>query len=317
MARAINVALVNSMPDGAFVDTEHQFRDATMGVGGPGSVNLSLYTMPGLTRSEAVAAEIHSRYSGLEELWETSPDAVIITGTEPVQAKLQYEPYWPHLSQLLQWAAASVPTTLLSCLAAHASLLIFDGIERRPLPAKCSGVLEGKVVPGSGPLAADLGAVVSVPHSRVNDIPEAALRDAGYVVVIGEGPGAPGWSVATRTQDQSTFVLCQGHLEYSTESLLREYRRDIRRFLLGRGAVGYPVIPSGYLSDEMTQLLEEFASEATEPSGADPMELYKRFPYAEVSADLANSWAESSATFFRNWLQLASVPVGAGASDGE
>jgi homoserine O-succinyltransferase len=259
--------------------------------------------MPGLARGEAVAEEIRSHYRGLEDLWPNPPDALIVTGTEPVQSQIQYEAYWPELSQLLQWAAAEVQTTLLSCLAAHASLLMFDGIERTPLPEKCSGVFDGAVEAAAGPLAAGLPETVAVPHSRVNDIPQEALLQAGYAIVIGAGRACPGWSVAVREQGSGTFVLCQGHPEYSTESLLREYRRDVRRSLFGRGAVPYPALPQGYLTEHGAQLLEQFASEATQIGGdRDPLELYGRFPYEQVHSELVNRWADSSAILYASWL---------------
>ena len=76
---------------------------------------------------------------------------------------MRFEPYWPYLARLLEWAAGHVPTTLLSCLASHASLLLFDGIEREQRPVKCSGVYGGTVVEDPlDPLASGLPDVV--PH---------------------------------------------------------------------------------------------------------------------------------------------------------
>jgi len=141
----VTVALVNNMPDAAFVDTEDQFRRALTAGAGGARIDLRLYAIREVPRSEATAALIQERYSALEELFEEAPDALIVTGTEPLQATLPYEPYWASLARLLKWAAESVPTTLLSCLAAHASVLLFDGIERRALRVKVSGVYSGIV----------------------------------------------------------------------------------------------------------------------------------------------------------------------------
>jgi homoserine O-succinyltransferase/O-acetyltransferase len=302
--RPVRVALVNNMPDAAFVDTEDQFRRATAPGPGEPPIDLELYTLPGITRSESTVAVIRSRYQGLDQLWTTAPDALIITGTEPAQAQLPYEPYWPYLARLLEWAAESVPTTMLSCLAAHASVLLFDGIERVPRQVKCSGVYAGTVDDTSDPLADGLPELVPVPHSRVNDVPEAALLDAGYGVLIGSGSEGSGWSVATRSYGERLFVLCQGHPEYSTESLLREYRRDVRRFLFGRGAVAYPTIPHGYVGEAGTATLEEFAQRAAAP-GADPRVLWESFPYQQVLAGLDNTWSAAAATLYANWLGQA------------
>ena len=260
-ARPITVALVNNMPDSAFLDTEHQFRGVALGANGAG-IEFELYTIKEIPRSEKVAALIEERYRGLDELWTRPPDALIVTGTEPTQVQLRFEPYWPYLARLLEWAADHVATTLLSCLSSHASILLFDGIERVPRSVKCSGVFEGTVENLLDPLATGLPDVVPVPHSRLNDVPEAALVDAGYRIVVGTGSSGAGWSVAAREQGDGLFVLCQGHPEYGTLSLLREYRRDVRRCLFGRGAIPYPRLPEGYLGEEAVDKMTEFERRA-------------------------------------------------------
>jgi homoserine O-succinyltransferase len=287
------------MPDAAFVDTEAQFRRAVA------PAELALYTITEIPRSEATTAVIEKRYSGLDRLWSgPPPDALIVTGTEPAQAQLSYEPYWPYLARLLQWAATSVPTAMLSCLAAHASILLFDGIERVARPVKLSGVFPSRVAVPGHPLADGLPAVSPVPHSRLNDVPEAALRAAGYAIVLSCVDPEAGWSVAARRQDRSLFVLCQGHPEYSAVSLLREYRRDVRRSLFGRGAVPYPAIPEGYLSAQATGLVTGFAARAS-VAGADPLSVWRTFPFDQIAPELTRTWAAPSATLYGNWLRLA------------
>ena len=300
----LTVALVNNMPDSAFVDTEDQFSRAMAAATDRDDVEMKLYTITEIPRSRAIASEIESRYHGLDTLWADAPDALIVTGTEPTQVEMRDEPYWPYLARLLEWAAISVPTTLLSCLAAHSSLLLFDGIERVPRPVKCSGVFRGVVPDASDPLARGLPDLVPIPHSRLNDVPESALIEAGYRIVVGTGESDVGWAVAARNLGDGLFVVCQGHPEYGTLSLLREYRRDVRRCLLGGGTVPYPRLPEGYLSGEAATRLETFEWWATRPN-SDPHELSASFPYDEVVASVENSWAVPSATLYGNWLRLA------------
>jgi homoserine O-succinyltransferase/O-acetyltransferase len=301
----LTVGLVNNMPDSAFLDTENQFRGAALGAHGAG-IEFELYTIKEIPRSEKVADLIEERYRGLDELWTRPPDALIVTGTEPTQVSLRFEPYWPYLARLLEWAAGNVRTTLLSCLASHASLLLFDGIDRKQRPAKLSGVYGGTVADPLDPLATGLPDVVPIPHSRVNDVPEAALVDAGYRMVVG-GSDA-GWSVAAREQGDALFVLCQGHPEYGTLSLLREYRRDVRRSLFGRGAVPYPRLPDGYLGEEAVEILTKYERRAG-AMNMNPRELWPTFPFEEVAATVENTWAPISATLYANWLQLARTAV--------
>ncbi len=220
-----------------------------------------------------------------------------------------YEPYWPYVARLFEWAAASVPTTLLSCLASHASILLFDGIDRVPRAVKCTGVFRGEVENPYDPLAFGLPEKVPFPHSRINDVPEDALAEAGYRIVVGSGSSGAGWAVAARQQGDGLFVLCQGHPEYGTLSLLREYRRDVRRYLFGRGAVPYPRpargLPVPGCGGSRSGGLR--AADAARARDADPRELWSCFPFDEVAASVENTWAAPSAILYANWLSLASA----------
>jgi homoserine O-succinyltransferase/O-acetyltransferase len=304
----LRVALVNNMPDSAFVDTEDQFRRATeAGMDGV-AVELELYAIEEIPRSEAIASVIRSRYRGLDELWARPPDAMVVTGTEPTDGPSRDEPCWPYLARLLEWAADSVPTTLLSCLAAHVSVSLFDGIERVRRPVKCSGVFRGRLADRSDPLARGLPELVPVPHSRFNEVPESVLVDAGYRIVIGSGMSDAGWAVAARKQGRGLFVLCQGHPEYGRLSLLREYRRDVRRCLFGRGTPPYPRIPEGYLHPGALATLRRFERQA-EVADTDPQELWANFPFQEVAPTVQSTWAPAAALLYRNWLRLADAAL--------
>ena len=65
-----------------------------------------------------------------------------MTGTEPRQPDLRNEPYWPALTEVLEWAERNTASTVLSCLAAHAGVLHSDGIPRHRLSDKQFGVFE-------------------------------------------------------------------------------------------------------------------------------------------------------------------------------
>ena len=301
----VKVALVNNMPDSAFLDTENQFRRS--GTGTEARARVRAVHDHGDSTLGGVAALIEERYRGLDELWTRPPDALIVTGTEPEQAQLPYEPYWPYLARLLEWAADDVPTTLLSCLASHASVLLFDGIERVARPVKCSGVFEGIVEDPLDPLATGLPEVFPMPHSRINDVPEAALIDAGYRIVVGTGSSGAGWAVAAREQGDGLFVLCQGHPEYGTLSLLREYRRDVRRCLFGRGAVPYPRLPEGYLCHEAVATSRSSSGARSARRGS-ARAVADASPSTRWRPPSRTRWAAPSATLYANWLRWRAPP---------
>ena len=80
-------------------------------------------------------------------------------------------------------------------------------------------------------------------------------------------------------QRKSLFVFFQGHPEYEANTLLLEYRRDIRRFLR-RERDTYPPMPQGYFDedtvDALTAVRERALSDRRE-------ELFEEFPTALVA----------------------------------
>ena len=129
----IEVALVNNMPSSAFEATEQQFAELVGAAAdelGNTTVHLSLYAIDGLERSVQVQDKIARDYSNVESLYATSPDGLIVTGTEPLASDLRSEPYWVALAELINWAKQATASAVVSCLAAHAAALLFDGIER-------------------------------------------------------------------------------------------------------------------------------------------------------------------------------------------
>ena len=289
------------MPDSAFEETERQFigllENAAREIGDI-TVRFSRYSLPGLSRGAAIEQRLARDYSPVDHVYGDRADGLIVTGTEPLTDDLRTEAYWEPLTELIGWAEGSTASALLSCLAAHAAALLFDGIERHTLAVKCSGVFV-QAIRTDHPLTEGLGGLVHMPHSRLNDLPSALLQADGYANLI-ESPEMT-WTVAVKDRGSCTFILVQGHPEYSTTSLLREYRRDLQRFLRGeRSAV--PAIPVGYVDAESHRILESFEARVL-ANPSDP-ELIKDFPFAPVEQRLVNSWQHSGTRLYANWLRL-------------
>jgi homoserine O-succinyltransferase len=294
----LTVGFVNNMPDAAFDDTYRQF----VGLLGAGAhdftINLRGYSLPRVARSESTLRAASLRYEDVACLYADPPDALIVTGLEPKATDMATEPFWGDLSHLLRWAEATVPSTILSCLASHAALLAFDGISRHSLPSKQSGVYEQEV-DTEHPLGSGLEPVVPVPHSRYNDIPASSLN-AGYRIVVASP--LSGWSVATRQSEGRMFVLLQGHPEYGPLTLLKEYRRDVRRYFEGTQPA-HPAIPQDYFDATGIELLEAFRVRSESRPGA-PID---EFPFDEAAQHVRFRWEHTSNRLFSNWIADAAA----------
>jgi homoserine O-succinyltransferase len=289
------------MPEGAFEETERQFLGLLDASSDDEVLVNRLYVMDGVPERVAVAGRIAQRYEPLSALHEDPPDVLIISGSNPVEMDVRDEPYWDEMVTLLTWASGNVPSVLASCLAAHAALLVFDGIERLRLPTKCTGVMAQRWEPGH-PLTGGLPSDLVLPHSRWNTVPTEQLANAGYDVPVRSEDGD--WSVATRVVDRCTLVLMQAHPEYGSTSLLREYHRDARRYAQGERD-DIPVLPRNCVAPDDWALLVALHRRIT--SGERDPDLVASFPFDEVGARATMPWGSGATRLYANWL--AGVPA--------
>jgi homoserine O-succinyltransferase len=225
---------------------------------------------------------------------------MVVTGCNPVESRIQDEPYWADLCDLLRWGSENVPAMVLSCLAAHAALAVFDGVERTTLPVKCTGVFAQEADP-THPLAAGFDGPVVLPHSRLNTVPVEAVAAAGYAVALQSEE--VGWSVVTKTVGRSQVVLVQAHPEYDPSSLVREYARDVRRYV-GHERDELPCLPRNCVAgrdwDGLRRLHERVVGGERDPA------LVAAFPFDEVGARAQWPWRGAALRLYGNLLD--SIP---------
>jgi homoserine O-succinyltransferase len=102
-----------------------------------------------------------------------------------------------------------------------------------------------------------------------------------------------------KKRNNSLFVHFQGHPEYERLTLLKEYRRDIRRFLKQERET-YPTMPEGYFDQRSGNVLDAFRESVLKNRDADRM---SQFPDAAVVDSLQNTWNTSASAIYRNWLK--------------
>ena len=298
----IEIGLVNNMPDAALEATERQFVELIRAAAGDSVVRLRLYALPDVPRGHRGRQEIAARYRDVAELWDSRLDGLVVTGTEPRSADLKEEPYWPTLAKLVDWARDNTASAIWSCLAAHTAVLHTDGIERLPLPQKQFGVFDCGVVKAH-PLTKGAGTQLRVPHSRYNDLPEAALASSGYRLLTRSV--SAGVDAFARPEKHSLFVFFQGHPEYDGDSLLREYRRDVGRFLRGEREE-YPAAPQGYFGDAAVAAAESFRVRALDDRRES---LIAEFPMRALEAGIEGAWHAPAVRIYENWLRILKARI--------
>jgi len=291
----IRIALLNSMSDGAIVRTEHQFRNLLKLAAGGRAVEVICCSLPGIPRAGKVRDHIESFYKPIEELWDHTPDAIVLTGTEPRARDLRDEPYWASLTELIDRIEELALPAMFSCLAAHAAVLHTDGVARLPLNDKCFGVFEQEVA-SDHPLVNGIGSRMWLPHTRWNQVDETELVKAGYEILSWSANAGVGFFAKER---KGLWLFCQGHPEYDGPNLLREYRRDVSRFLAKERAT-YPELPRSYFQESDTRLLNAFKQRALARGDLGVMD---GFPRIEQGAATWGAWQPAAIKVFRNWLE--------------
>jgi len=294
------VALVNNMPDPAVQSTDRQFRELLHDAAAARPVSLRIFSRQSPAREGVVQDYVRQHHAPLTELWGSAPDALIVTGTEPKSADTTEEPSWPILTRLVDWASERALPTVWSCLAAHAAVRYLDGVERQRRPAKLSGVFES-VAREPHPLPGEGAGRWLTPHSRHNELSGEKLLARGYRL-LGCSPQA-GAEMFVK-EGRSLFLFLQGHPEYDTCALLREYRRDVGRFLCGQHDA-YPELPHGYFDNAATEVLSAFRERAMRERT--PATLLA-FPMAAARENLRNTWRPAAIRLYRNWLAHVAAP---------
>jgi homoserine O-succinyltransferase/O-acetyltransferase len=290
------IGVVNNMPDPALKSTERQFKELLNVASGDLAIRVQLYSLPEVPRAQAVSAYIAESYEDFGDLWTSRLDGLIVTGTEPVEARLPQEPYWRSLTALVDWADKHSIATVWSCLAAHAAVYHLDKIDRQRFPDKLTGVFDCARI-AAHQIVTDTPGHWCMPHSRCNDLPESALVAAGYQI-LSRSPAA-GADMFIKQRD-GLFIFLQGHPEYDPDSLLREYQRDVGRFLRGERDL-YPLMPQGYFDSDGASAIEGFRVRATAQRTID---LLSEFPRIQMLHATARHWRTTAVRIYANWLAL-------------
>jgi len=296
--RALNVGLLNMMPDGALVATEIQFMRLVGSCNQIAQFYVHPFTVEGLSRSQQSQDYIDRYYVDFEQIKEMGLDALIVTGANVSNPSLDQEPFWEPLKEVISWAQDNVTSVLCSCLATHALVKQLYHIEREPMTGKLWGVYPHHVIHGEHPLLRDINTRFDVPHSRFNAIHREPLEQAGLTILIESEVAGVHMAVSP---DQYSLVFFQGHPEYDTNSLLKEYKREVSRFISGDRA-DYPPVPENYFGDDATGIIEQHRLHVLEA-----MQLGQPappFPEAHLGPFLDNTWRDTAKSIVNNWLGL-------------
>ncbi len=296
--RELHIGLLNMMPDAAIEATERQFFRLVGEANPIAQFFIHPFTLDVLPRGEKAKAHIDAFYESFEQIKRDGLDALIITGANVTHQNLAQEAFWEPLTEVVDWAHDNVTSVLCSCLATHAVVQSHHGERRTQMGEKLWGVFGHRVKDISHPLVNDVNTRFDVPHSRYNQISRTQFDQAGLKVLVESEEAGVHLAVSG---DGLRVVYFQGHPEYDTISLLKEYKREVNLYIAGHRS-GYPPFPENYFTLRNQAVFDEYRErvELAKKLGKDIPE----FPESLVIDSLDNTWHDTAEAVIGNWIGL-------------
>jgi len=296
--RELHIGLLNMMPDAALEATERQFL-RLVGESNPiAQFFVHPFTLDALPREAAARKHIDQYYESFDEIKQQGLDALIITGANVIGADLSEEVFWDPLIEVADWAHEQVTSTLCSCLTTHAVKDFRYGQRREKLRSKKWGVFRHQVVDSAHPLVADINSEFDVPHSRWNSVYPEQFEAAGLKILV---MGDDGCVHLATSPDGFRTIFFQGHPEYDTVSLLKEYKRDVNLYI-NREVDTYPPMPENYFGEFSAAVMREYQGRIDRSLRL--QSAIPEFPEHLVLHHLKNTWRDTASAVVGTWVGL-------------
>jgi homoserine O-succinyltransferase len=296
--RELHIGLLNMMPDAALQATERQFLRLIGSCNRIAQFYVHLFTIGGIERQGEAKIHIERYYEDFRQLQQDGLDALVITGANPAHDDITDEPYWRPMAEVLAWGREHVCSIVCSCLATHADLKLYHNIDRIRLPQKRWGVYSHRLLERAHPLVSNINTRFDAPHSHLNEVTREQVEAAGSTVLAYSEQANVHLAVSP---DQFRLIYFQGHPEYDINSLLKEYKRELGRFINDERP-DYPPYPENYFAPEAIAILEEHKRQVE--SAKSGGKTIPRLPEKRLHEHVDNTWTDTGKAMFNNWLGL-------------
>ena len=162
-------------------------------------------------------------YRDFEKMRDEKFDGMIITGAPVEQMDFEDVNYWDEISTIFDWARNHVTSTLYICWAAQAGLYYHYGIPKYPLAKKMFGVFRQHTLCPHLPIFRGFDDVFYMPHSRHTEVHKEDILANPELTLIADSP-ENGVSMVMARGGREFFIT--GHMEYASNTLDNEYKRD-------------------------------------------------------------------------------------------
>lgn len=234
--RPLHVLILNLMP--TKIETETQLLRKLSNT--PLQVEVEFMQTASYQPTHVATSHLDAFYRVFDEIKDRKFDGMIITGAPLDYTDFEDVQYWDEICRIMEWSKTHVHCTLYMCWAAFAGLYYHYGIKRIDREEKLSGVYEHRVLKKNSPLFRGFDDIFYCPQSRAMTMRQEDIEKVSVleVLAVSEEAGV----TVVKTEDSRQFFMT-GHLEYDSDTLAKEYFRDLKKGM-------NPIIPVNYFPED-------------------------------------------------------------------
>ncbi len=232
--RPLEIVVLNLMP--TKIETETQLLRVLGNT--PLQINVQFINTKTHESKNTSQSHIQTFYKTFDDIKDSKFDGMIITGAPVENMEFEEVDYWDELCRIMEWSTTNVTSTFHICWGAQAALYYHYGIPKYPVSEKVFGIFKHSVVPDKKHkiLLRGFDDEFFVPHSRHTEIREEDINKIPALEILAKSEEA-GVYIVTDKNERRFFIT--GHSEYDSDTLKREYDRDVSRNLPIKVPVNY------------------------------------------------------------------------------
>ncbi len=224
--RPLEIAVLNLMP--TKVETETQLLRVLGNT--PLQINVQFIHTKTHVAKNTSKSHIETFYKTFDDIKDLKFDGLIITGAPVEMLEFEEVDYWDELCQIMEWSKENVTSTFHICWGAQAALYYHYGVPKHVVPEKVFGVFS-HTIPHEKKhkiLLRGFDDNFCVPHSRHTEVRKSDIEKVPSLEILAESSDA-GVYIITDKNERRFFIT--GHSEYDSDTLKKEYLRDLSRGL--------------------------------------------------------------------------------------
>lgn len=230
--RPLKIAILNLMPTKVVTETQlvRLLSNSSL------QVELTLLQTASHVSKNTSAEHMATFYKCFDDVCDEKFDGLIITGAPVEELPFEAVDYWPELCRVMEWSKTHVFSTIHICWAAQAALYHHFGVPKYKLNKKLFGIYSHNVLKPTHPLLRGFDEKFLAPHSRHTECKISDIEREPALDILAASDDAGAYIIADRS---SRMFFITGHSEYDSDTLAKEYFRDLDK--------GLPIdIPKNY-----------------------------------------------------------------------